>query len=66
MKTINLECNRCGKRIGSLCGTGFPSLDCKKIKTIERNSYDPFFMEIVCDECAEGIADRENEGMLTI
>lgn len=56
-RLISLECNRCGKRIGSLCGTGFPSLDCEKIRSIERNSYDPFYMEVVCDECSAKIAD---------
>ena len=64
-RLISLECNMCGKHIGSLhCHDGVIfGDDIARVKTIEKEGWDAFFMEILCDDCLE---KAEKEGVVKV
>ena len=57
-KKFDLLCNRCGKVVAEVHGNdGFPH-NFKKVKTIEKHSWEDWFLEILCLEC---VAEKEKK-----
>ena len=65
-KKFNLLCNRCGKVVAEVHGSdGFPH-DFKNVRSLEKHSWEDWFLEILCLECVAEKEKKVEEGEITL